>query len=665
VQPPLEFIARSFLLKTQFNQKRNYLYATVHTKLQSNVANDAPPNRIPDLTSALRRLREKAAHKTQKRQGVLEMFSKCRAWRRERPCARQWGGLAAGIVATLLPLVVAAQATGQTPAQVIEEGLRRQQEREAQQQRSQQPQADVLSKPQPRLTLAELPRETTCFVIDDISLDGPGSQRFRWLLNETLPYLQRCIGVQGLQHIASVLDQTLVEQGYATTRVVLPAQNLRDGRLKLFLHVGRVSELRMVRSADGKAVVDYRWGTWRNAFPISEGDTLDIRALEQGVEQMKRLPSQSVSTRIEPGALPDTSIVLIERETSESAGRVRGGFTLDNSGSQALGRTQLSANAALDNPFGLNDLLNLGFNTNAERTTHDHRSQSLSGGYSIPWGYSTFSVNSSRNEFAQIVQGTTAQFLSSGRSESNSVRWQHMALRTASSKTALYAEVSTRRANSYLDDVELIVQKRRTTNLETGLTHRQLIGDAAIDIDIAHRRGMPWHSAQDDLPTSGSGGLTLRPQLWTLNASLTLPLKAAGHELQWSSSVRAQRTHDNTLSVDQIAIGGRGSVRGFDGDRVLLAERGWVLRNELSATLKRFEGFGGIELSAYAALDAGRVWGPSDVNLVGHALVGAAVGLRGRHKNLQFDAALGAPVHTPFGFVTSSVVPYVNATYGF
>jgi len=595
------------------------------------------------------------------------MLSQCRVSRRS-PLSRQPRLLpcigSVAVVAMMMacsPLVAFAQASP-TPSQVVEEGLRRQQERELQQQRAQQPQADVLSKPQPKSTLADLPSEAPCFVIDDIALEGPGWQRFRWLLNETAPYLNRCIGVQGLQRIASALDQVLIEQGYATTRVVLPAQNLREGRLRLFVHVGRVGEIRMVRTEAGKPVLDQRWGTWKNAFPVGEGDVLDIRALEQGVEQMKRLPSQSVSTRLEPGAQPDTSVVLIERETGGLKDRFRGGLTLDNSGSESLGRTQLSANLAFDNPLGLNDVVNLGFNTNAESPDHDHRSQSLSAGYSIPWGYGTLSINTSHSEFAQIVQGTTVQFLSSGRSESNSLRWQQMALRTASTKTALYAEVSTRRANSYLDDVELIVQKRRTTNLETGLTHRQLIGDAAIDLDIAHRRGMPWRDAQDDLPTASDGGLTLRPHLWTLNANVTWPWKAGGRDLQWSSTLRAQRTHDNTLSVDQIAIGGRSSVRGFDGDRVLLAESGWFLRNELSVSLQRI---GEFELSTYAALDAGRVWGPSDVNLVGHALVGAAVGLRGRHKNLQFDAALGAPIHSPDGFVTSSVAPYVSVSCGF
>ena len=206
------------------------------------------------------------------------MLSQCRVSRRSplsrQPRLRRCIG-SVGAIAMMMacsPLVAFAQASP-TPSQVIEEGLRRQQERDVQQQCAQQPQADVLSKPQPRFTRADLPTETPCFVIDDIALDGPGWERFRWLLNETAPYLHRCIGVQGLQRIASALDQVLIEQGYATTRVVLPAQNLREGRLKLFLHVGRVDAIRMVRTEAGKPVLDQRW--------------LDIRALEQGVERRR------------------------------------------------------------------------------------------------------------------------------------------------------------------------------------------------------------------------------------------------------------------------------------------------------------------------------------------------------------------------------------------
>ncbi len=555
-----------------------------------------------------------------------------------------------------------AQTSPVLPSQIIDEGLRRQEERDTQQQRSQQLQADVLSKPQLGPLPAVLPDETPCFSIDEITLEGPSWQRFHWLLRETEPYLTRCVGVQGLKRIVSTLDAVLIEQGYATTRIALPPQNLSEGRLRLALHVGRISEIRMVRSEDGKAVPDDRWGTWMNAFPVSEGDVLNVRELEQGLEQMKRLPSQSVTTQLEPGEQPDTSVLVIRRETGEFKDRLHGGVTVDNSGSASLGRTQLFANLALDNALGLNDLLNVGFNTNAESPDSDHRSQTMLVNYIIPWGYSALSLNWSRNEFAQIVQGTTAQFLSSGNSESLGFRWQHVALRTASSKSGFWLGLWKRRANSYLDDVELVVQQRHTTNVELGVAHRQLIGEVTLDADIAYRRGTPWLNAQEDLPTSEGNGLTLRPHMATFNAMLNWAGNAGGRNFLWSSMLHGQLTHDMTLSIDQIAIGGRGSVRGFDGDRVLLAESGWIWRNELALPFRLIDG---IETSGYAAFDAGRVWGPSAANLVGNALVGAALGVRAWRNHLQFDAALGVPVYKPDGFVTAAVTAYVSATYSF
>src|SRR5690606_38460483 len=112
---------------------------------------------------------------------------------------------------------------------------------------------------------------------------------------------------------------------------------------------------------------DARWGTWRNAFPMSAGDILDIRDLEQGVEQMRRVPSQQVRTRLEPGAEPDTTVVVIERRVGGWRDRVRGGATVDNAGGAALGRAQFSGHLALDNPLGLNDVLSASLSSNLQR----------------------------------------------------------------------------------------------------------------------------------------------------------------------------------------------------------------------------------------------------------------------------------------------------------
>lgn len=292
------------------------------------------------------------------------------------------------------------------PSQAAEEGLRRQEDRARELQQQVQPKADVLTPGAPASVSTVLPVESPCFPILDIRIVTTDGTPFPWLNTTVAPYLNQCAGATGVSQIAAAVDAKLIEFGYATSKVVLPPQNLRDGQLTLQLHVGRIAGIRMVQ-ADADRHRDDNWGTWRNAFPTWTGRVLSIRDLEQGVEQMKRLPSQTVATELEPGDQPDTSNVVIVRQTGSFSDRLHGGLTLDNSGSRALGRSQFSGYASFDNPLGLNDILSLSVNSNAEQVDTDHRSQSASFNYSIPWGYNTFTFSKSNSRFAQIVQGTT------------------------------------------------------------------------------------------------------------------------------------------------------------------------------------------------------------------------------------------------------------------
>lgn len=131
---------------------------------------------------------------------------------------------------------------------------------------------------------------------------------------------------------------------------------------------------------------------------------------------------------------------------------------------------------------------------------------------------------------------------------------------------------------------------------------------------------------------------------------------------RFSPGVHAQRTADTTLSIDQIAIGGRGSVRGFDGDVVLLAENGYAWRNELTTPLSAWPG---ADLMAVFALDHGRVWGASAAQLSGQSLTGAALGLRGRHDTAFFEAMLAFPLRQPMAFASRQPTAYLSLSYAF
>ncbi|MFX6743248.1 POTRA domain-containing protein, partial [Acinetobacter baumannii] len=79
------------------------------------------------------------------------------------------------------------------------------------------------------------------------------------------------------------------------------------------------------------------WGTWRSAFPTRSGDLLNLRDLEQGLEQMKRVASQDVDMQVVPTATPGVSDVVIAVKRSKRWTVVA---SVDDSGSRSTGKRQ-------------------------------------------------------------------------------------------------------------------------------------------------------------------------------------------------------------------------------------------------------------------------------------------------------------------------------------
>ncbi|MCQ4908404.1 hypothetical protein NE479_12690, partial [Phascolarctobacterium faecium] len=75
-------------------------------------------------------------------------------------------------------------------------------------------------------------------------------------------------------------------------RVVIPEQDLSLGTLKIIIIPGTIPDIRCAQDT---------WGTWRNAFPDGPGKLLIIRDLEQGLEQMKRVPIHDVTMQLVQG----------------------------------------------------------------------------------------------------------------------------------------------------------------------------------------------------------------------------------------------------------------------------------------------------------------------------------------------------------------------------
>ena len=543
------------------------------------------------------------------------------------------------------------------PLEIMTEGLRRETRRVRE--AAERDTRDALQAGGSRTVAVDIPEEGVCHVLTRVHFDtgavdtGPVERaRLRWLQHAVAPWLQRCVGVRGLEKLIHVLNAALLAEGLATSRVVLPPQNLSGGTLRIKVHWGRIGA---VESEPGLV--------WQNAFPMAVGQVLDVHDLDQGIEQMNRLHSRTVAVHVQAGEEPDASVIRIRSQTAGN--RLRGNLTLDNSGVPAIGRTQLRGGFVLDNAVGVNDVLGVQVNTHVEGRARDRRSQSIGLSYSVPRGNDLFSLNAYATRFAQRVQLSDWSVVSAARSHGAELRWERAVSRNQSSVWRVHGGLSLRRSRGFIDDVEIGVHRRRNTFAFLGVSHRRVFSRASLDVALEARKGVGWLGAEADAGRHSHGGMTFRPWVWMASANLTVPRVVS--TVSWRSSLRVQYAGQKMLSLDQFSLGGRSTVRGFDGARALAGESGLAWRNEWGWSIGGLPGSANATpMTAYVALDAGKVWGRSSSVALAHGssawLAGAALGVRSRWRAVVVDLAVAAPIARPAGFETARLSPYVSVS---
>jgi hemolysin activation/secretion protein len=218
-------------------------------------------------------------------------------------------------------------------------------------------------------------------------------------------------------------------------------------------------------------------------------------------------------------------------------------------------------------------------------------------------------------------------------------------------------KVGKRWSHSYVDDTELEVQRRNTTFAELAWVHTRYIGDAQLNLTLANRWGVSWFNGQPDLEPRTLDAPTYRYTLQTIDASLYAPFKLMGQSFNYIGALRAQATRSALFQSEQFSIGNRYTVRGFDGEQTLAAERGFYMRNELEMPV------GQSGQALYLGLDAGRVFGPSAQYLLGNKMAGAAVGARGRVAGLRYDAFVGWALVKPAGLSSATPAAGFSLSY--
>lgn len=545
------------------------------------------------------------------------------------------------LLAVNIPLICAAQETSALATQQ----LQRLQQRQAAQAEQDEAKPDVRLQRETAAGSSRYPEhERPCFPINRIELGGELAEDFRWILKAGDSALGRCLGNAGINVLVGEIQNGLIANGNVTSRVLAPSQDLLGGVLRLTLVPGRV---RAIRFADR-----FPAGGYENAVPIRPGELLNLRAVEQGLENFKRVPGAEADIEIVPGEQPGDSDLLIKWQGGR---KVRLSASADDSGSRSTGTYQGGLTVSVDNPTGLQDLFYIAWNHSlpGNNPGGDYGTNGYGLHYSVPYGYWLLALQLNDSGYHQTVAGASQDYIYRGTSKNAEVKLSRLIYRDGVRKTTLSLRAYQRSSQNFIDDTEVEVQRRRMGGFAFGLSHKEFIGNSTLEASLNWKLGTSDFGTLP-APEEAYGEGTSRPRIINADLNFNLPIS---RQLQYQAAWRGQWNRTPLVPQDRFAIAGRYTVRGFDGEASLSAERGWLIRNDLTWTMAGSSG------QLYLALDHGVVSGPGAQHLVGTSLTGAALGWRTQMDGLQLDLFAGKPVSKPAAFRTASVATGFNLNY--
>lgn len=409
--------------------------------------------------------------------------------------------------------------------------------------------------------------EQRCFEIRHIQLKGAtliDESRQRELF---APYEGRCLGAGQLNELLKAITDFYLQRGYVTSRAYLPQQDLSDGELEILVVEGRLEGLDSSSAPSPREMA--------MAFPGSTGERLNLRELEQMVDQLGRLPSLQSQIELVPGKDVGGSRVQVKSQP-EKPWRVS--LSRNNDGERSTGEQQWGTSLDWDSPLGLADQLNLrgGGDTVSDRYRHS-ANQGLF--YSLPYGWWTFSYSYSQSYYRTRDETGGFPFTLDGESKNHQLRAERVLHRDDVSKTAASFGLAHLRTRNYIENSLIDVSSQRLSESQFGFNHGRRIGSAFVNMDAGWQRGIGALDAQNEGDPQGSEPVA-RYNKYTLTLSYLQPFQLWGESFSVDSLAYGQKSEDVLFSPQRISLGGLASVRGFK-EQTLSGDSGGYWRSQL------------------------------------------------------------------------------------
>lgn len=470
------------------------------------------------------------------------------------------------------------------------------------------------------------PQDETCFPIDKIQFVGITQLSATNQAQLTSTYLKRCLTLSEIHRLSKHVTNYYIEQGFITSQAIIPEQDLSSHQLILQIIEGHIETIE-IENSPGRLV--------HQIFPHQQGNILNLRDIEQGLEQLNRLSSAKYTIDIRPGTQKGYSRIIIHQKGRKWP--IRGQLNLDNSGMKATGKPLLTGSLTVDSPLGLGEQWSTSANTDMDGSA-SHHNRYIVANVNIPYGYWSYRYQFYCNNTLQPFKASGQQYRYEGKNTHQQLDVSRLVYRDGKQRLTLQGSLKHKNAHTQLASQTLSISSPTLTSLSFTPQYSATLGQGYFTFNLAAEWGIPAFGASSDTHEKDSPRSHYRK--FSLSSSYQYFFS---NGMTYLTSFYGQYSPDNLYGIERISIGGQYSVRGYH-EHSLSGNRGGYWRNEINKDIV-MTAIG--QLRFISALDYGFI--SLDKYHVAHdTLAGGAVGLSFTGNSLFYSQfLLSKPLHYP------------------
>ncbi|GLS24775.1 peptide transporter [Marinibactrum halimedae] len=472
-----------------------------------------------------------------------------------------------------------------------------------------------------------------CVQVNTVKVTGVTKFSTKTIENLTQPYHQRCINLNHVNQLVTDLSNLYLNAGFVTSRAYINPQHLSTGVLEIVVLEGFIEAIESVHETLSETQLSL-------AFPTTKQKLLNLRDLEQGLENLNRLGKNQATMSLVPGNTQGGTVVSVQNRLGDGW---RGSIGLNNTGVEDTGELQLDANLSLDNVLGINDNFVASLSSNVgehDLPVAESRSVSLVG--SLPYHYWFFRLSNSYFEYEQSVLGNNVDFTTRGSSFNSSFEADVTVYRGQSQKLNVKTSLSRKESKNYIEDIFLETSSRTLYLWDLSASYLKHLRKGTLTADFTVSKSVPWFGATEQLV---SAEVDYQFTKYTLDAGISRHMKWGEQSVNLSSQMHLLYSPEVILASEGLTVGGRYSVRGLS-QRALFGYRGGYLRNDfLFPVSTPWDQFGQTQLMLGVDVGASNLPEFPDEN--SDWVAGSALGFTFLHRDLSVSFTYAKALRTP------------------